>query len=99
MIRLVAGALMMVVTGCAGVPPAEAEEVPVHGAGKCDASKAQQLVGKVRSKALGADALRRTGARTLRWIAPGTAVTMDFREDRLNIKLDGRNKVVAITCG
>jgi hypothetical protein len=97
--RLLAGVLMMTMTGCAAVPPADAEEVPVRGAGKCDAAKAQGLIGKARSKTLGTDALRRTGARTLRWIRPGTMVTMDFREDRLNLHLDERGRVTKVNCG
>lgn len=101
MIKLMASALAVAITGCAGVPPAEAEDVPVRGdtGRKCDASKAQGLVGRAASEALGAEAMRLSGAGKLRWIAPGMAVTMDFREDRLNIKLDERNKVVALTCG
>ncbi|MEA3063808.1 MAG: hypothetical protein QOJ27_236 [Sphingomonadales bacterium] len=97
--RLVAGALLMTMTGCANVPPAEAEEVPVHGAGSCDASKAQGLIGKVRSKKLDGDALRLSGARTLRWIKPGTMVTMDFRQDRLNLHLDARRRITKVDCG
>ena len=95
--RLMAGMVMTAMAGCATA----AEEVPVRGetGRKCDASKAQGLVGRMASEALGAEALRLSGAGKLRWIAPGMAVTMDFREDRLNIRLDGRNMVTAITCG
>jgi hypothetical protein len=95
--RLLVGALLMAMTSCANVPPAQ--EAPVRGAGKCDASNAQGLIGKARSQKLGADALRRTGARTLRWITPGTMVTMDFREDRLNLHLDARGRVTKVNCG
>ena len=91
--------LMMTMSGCAATPPAEAEEVPVRGAGSCDSSKAQGLLGKTRSEEVGAEALRLTGARLLRWIGPDTMVTMDYREDRLNIHLDARNKVVKVACG
>jgi hypothetical protein len=97
--RLLAGVMLMTMTGCANVPPAEAEEVPVRGAGSCDASKVQGLIGKARSKKLGADALRLSGARILRWIEPGTMVTMDFRQDRLNLHLDPRRRVTKVHCG
>jgi hypothetical protein len=99
MTRLMAGVLLMTITGCANVPPAEAEQVPVRGAGSCDASKAQGLVGKVRSKKLDGDALRLSGARILRWIKPGTMVTMDFRQDRLNLHLDAKDKIIRVACG
>jgi hypothetical protein len=90
------GAALMAMAGCA---PAEA--VPVHGGSghKCDASRAQGVIGKARSKKVGADALRRSGARTLRWIAPDTMVTMDFREDRLNLHVDSRGRVTKVNCG
>jgi Peptidase inhibitor I78 family len=97
--RMIAGVLLMTMTGCATVPPADAQETPVRGGGQCDASKAQGLVGKARSSKLGADALRLTGAATLRWIKPGTMVTMDYREDRLNLHLDAHGQVTKVNCG
>jgi hypothetical protein len=74
-------------------------EAPVKGEGSCDAGKARSLIGREKSEPLGAEALRLSGARTIRWIRPGDVVTMDYREDRLNIHLDGQNKVVRIACG
>ncbi len=89
---LVAAALLA--AGCATAPPAEAGAT-----GKCDASRAQKLLGRVRSAKLAAEARRLSGATALRWIAPGAMVTMDFRESRINLRLDPRNKVVKIDCG
>jgi hypothetical protein len=84
----------LVAAGCAPVPPAEA------GAGRnCDSAKAQKLIGRARSAKLGREALRLSGARNLRWIAPGTMVTMDYREDRLNLRLNPAGKVTVINCG
>ncbi len=96
--RIGLGGLIMFATACAAVPP-EAEEVPVHGGGNCDATRAKSLIGQQASGALGAEALRRTGATALRWIPIGTAVTMDYREDRLNIELNRNNRVTALRCG
>jgi hypothetical protein len=83
----------LVLAGCATAPPAQA------GAGKCDASKAQKLIGRTRSAKTGAEALRLSGAKSLRWIAPDAMVTMDYREDRVNLRLDSKNRLVAINCG
>ncbi len=44
-------------------------------------------------------ALRLSGSRDARWISPGMAVTMDFREDRLNFELDAQGKIVRAFCG
>ncbi|MGN5374086.1 I78 family peptidase inhibitor [Sphingomonas hankookensis] len=68
-------------------------------AGDCAAGAAAALVGKPFSAALEADAKRRTKAQTVRAIRPGTAVTMDFRSDRLNIDIDEKNIVTGFRCG
>jgi hypothetical protein len=81
-------------------PPAQtAGPVPVAGEGACDAAPVQDLVGRQRSDAVGADAMRRSGARTLRWLEPDSMYTMDFREDRLNIDVDARGRITRLRCG
>lgn len=65
----------------------------------CKADGLDDLIGQPGTSALAAQALERSGAGTLRWIQPGTMVTMDFRRDRLNIHLDDRNVVTKVTCG
>jgi uncharacterized protein involved in type VI secretion and phage assembly len=93
---ILAGLLTM---GCATVPPEE-PAVPQAGTGKtCNAAPAQGLFGRTRSEALAAEALRLTGAGALRWIAPGMMVTMDFREDRLNLEIDAQNRITRVRCG
>ncbi|HEX2764205.1 MAG TPA: I78 family peptidase inhibitor [Allosphingosinicella sp.] len=97
---LVAGAMLM--AGCATtVPPDEPEDVPVRGetGRKCSPAPAQKLVGQIATKELGAEAMRLTGAGAMRWIPQGGMVTMDYREDRVNIHLDAKNRVAKIACG
>jgi hypothetical protein len=96
------GGLLLMTAACTPVPPAEPAGEPVRefGGGRvCDAAKAQPLVGRHGTSELGAQALRLSGAGTIRWIPPGTAVTMDYRTDRLNIELDGKGRVTGIRCG
>ena len=93
---------MTMTMACAAVPPEDgSNETPreVGASGECNADDLDNLVGRPASEALGAEALRRSGARALRWIRPGDAVTMDFRRDRLNISLDGQNRVERLHCG
>lgn len=103
MTRLALGGLLLMTIACAPVPPAEPAEEPIRefpGSGQaCNAAGAKALIGRQRSSARGAEALRLTGARSIRWIPPGAAVTMDYREDRLNIELDSNNRITAIRCG
>jgi hypothetical protein len=91
-------AITLATAACAAAP-----EPVVHGAGasgaRCDAAPVQDLIGRAPSPALGADAVRRSHSRVVRWIRPGDRVTMDFREDRLDIYLDTSGKVERLTCG
>jgi hypothetical protein len=91
--RALAAAALLTI-GCATAPPAE-----IAGSGKCDAAKAQKLIGRAKSARVGAEALRLSGATALRWIAPGTMVTMDYRENRVNLRVDPAAKVVKVDCG
>jgi len=56
------------------------------------------LVGQPLSDALTARARALAGRSVLRVIGPGDMVTRDYREDRLNISVDARRRVVAIAC-
>ena len=76
------------------------QQPPTIGAGAiCKADGLGDLVGQPATSELGAQALERAGARTLRWIQPRTAVTMDYRQDRLDVHLDENNVVSKFSCG
>jgi hypothetical protein len=96
---LAAGGAMLMTMACATVPPGE--DVPEIGDPRyqCNAEGLGDLVGRQATQELGADALRRSNSRSLRWIRPGDAVTMDYRPDRLNIHLDARGRVERFNCG
>jgi hypothetical protein len=74
-------------------PPANAS------GGKCDSSRADELVGQKATAETGARALQLTGARTLRWGPPRSAFTMDYREDRVNVMYDDAMTIIEVTCG
>ena len=76
-----------------------AGEPPAAGVGPCDASAAQELVGEPASQELAAEAMRLSGAQSFRWIPEGSAVTMDYRPDRLNVEYNRDNVVTEIRCG
>lgn len=94
-----AAALTLGLIGCAAVPPEE--EPPEAGVSgyACNAERLGDLIGRPATAELGAEALRRSGSRRLRWIRPGDMVTMDFSPERLNIHLDARNRVERFNCG
>ena len=91
--------ILMAAALLAGCATAKApEDDPPAGGGACNAAPVQNLVGRQRSEAVGADALRRSGARTLRWLGPGTAYTQDLRQDRLNIEIAADARITALRC-
>ena len=64
----------------------------------CNAGSLGDLVGKRASDARADVMQTRSGSRTLRWIAPNPAVTMDFRPDRLNVYVDAKGRIERFTC-
>ena len=75
------------------------ETIPTAGRGACDTSRVQNFVGALGTADVGQVLLQRSRSRTLRWLAPGTMATMDYRQDRLNVRVDGRNFVTGVDCG
>ena len=42
---------------------------------------------------------QRAAACELRVVGPGDVVTMDYREDRLNLRVDYRRRITSVRCG
>ena len=94
--RILLAAAALIGAGCTE-PPQSTPPPPEHVA--CNAAAAQGLIGRQQSPALVQEARRRTGAGAVRVLRPGQMVTMEYRADRLNIRVDTQGKVLAITCG
>jgi hypothetical protein len=98
---------MLPLLALAGCTPTVATEAPQSGTeaqtppgeGACQADALADLVGKPATAEIAAEALRRSGARAMRRIEPGMAVTMDFRQDRLNMNTDAAGTVTRFHCG
>lgn len=65
----------------------------------CDAEGLQTYVGQKADADTGAMILQKSGAKTLRWGAPGTMWTMDYREDRVNVRYDAAMTITEVKCG
>ena len=65
-----------------------AEAVPPPVPMMCNAAPAQDRVGNDATQAMGEAILKDSGARSLRWGPPNAAWTMDYRDDRVNVRYD-----------
>ncbi|WP_070150940.1 I78 family peptidase inhibitor [Sphingobium phenoxybenzoativorans] len=67
--------------------------------GECKNDGLEAFTGKIATAELGAEMLKVSGAKTLRWGGPGTAMTMDFRPDRLTVSYDEKMAITSARCG
>lgn len=82
-----------------GAPPANAGAPEGGTAMTCDAGPAKSYVGTLADQAVGGAILKASGARMLRWGAPNSAWTMDYRQDRVNVRYDAAMTILDVTCG
>jgi hypothetical protein len=68
-------------------------------AGTCHNEALGQFTGQPASQAIGERMLRESGARIIRWVPKGSAVTMEFSAERITVLLDGDNRVERASCG
>lgn len=75
------------------------EPIEVAPNGECDATPVQFMIGERADSTLGDRVLRITSSRGFRWIPPRSAVTQDYRPDRVNVVYDDDYIVTRIYCG
>jgi hypothetical protein len=93
--------LAMVLAAGAAPPQTGFEAYPVRSENghRCGTARTKALIGRKRSPAVEAEASRLSGAAIVRWVAMGAMVTMDYRPDRLNLRLDRRGRILSANCG
>lgn len=92
--------LALLLPACAattGAPPA-APSADAGGA-TCSHEGLDAFIGQKATAELGARLLAASHARTLRWGPPRSAMTMDFRADRLTVSYDDDMVVQSAHCG
>ncbi len=65
----------------------------------CQTNGLNTFVGQQANSETGARALKQSGAKSLRWIPPNSVVSMDYRQDRLNIEYNEDMKITRVNCG
>lgn len=91
-------AAFMMLPACASTtadPPATAS----GDAGPCSNDGLEAYAGRKVTAELGAELLKKSGAKSLRWGPPNSAMTMDFRPDRLTVSYDEAMMLTSARCG
>jgi Peptidase inhibitor I78 family len=65
----------------------------------CKSAGLDAFAGRAPTSETGSEILRKSGARTLRWVTPGMRVTMEFREDRITVWIGTDGKIERVNCG
>lgn len=99
---LLAGPLVLL-AGCAAsaeprdaVPPPVITQLPDD---SCGIARVERHIGAHLTDALRAEIRADRDERGVRFIAPGSAVTQDYRPDRLNVTLDAQGRIARLGCG
>ena len=99
MYKIIPVALSVPLMACMATADAPPPEPPAPASRVCNAEPAQYHIGHDATQQMGAAILKESGAQTLRWGAPNSAWTMDYRQDRVNVRFDESRKIIEITCG
>lgn len=102
MIKAILPLAALSLSACATTPPPfddDGDPRTLDPSAQCDADAAQGLLGETATSQVGERLLELSGARTLRWAPPRTALTMDYRSDRLTVYYDDDLQIERITCG
>ena len=81
------------------VPPSSIPATPPDQALACNPAKAQWALGQAGDAALLEKARVDAGAKIARILKPGQAVTMEYNESRLNVRVDAKGVVDNVNCG
>ena len=91
-----AGAML---TACQPTASGPAEPIPTPiGENTCGAEKLSDWTGKAVTPSARAAIDAASGAKNIRWLTPGMAVTMDYQPARLNVNIDKAGRYTAFHC-
>lgn len=99
---LLAGPLVLL-AGCTGAAgpcnPTATPAFPPPAEDQCGAAPLARYAGAQVTEEIRATIAAAAGERRVRYIAPGDAVTQDYRIDRLNVELGEDGRIVRLRCG
>ncbi|GAB2793141.1 hypothetical protein GCM10027040_19220 [Halomonas shantousis] len=65
----------------------------------CEAETVQSAVGRALDEALRRRLASESGAAQVRVMHPGQAYTLEYREDRLSVRVDAQGRIESLSCG
>ncbi len=90
--------ILVSLAGCVTVP-GDGMAAPSRPVGDtCRAEPGQAFIGRQADAATGAELLRITNSREIRWVAPGMAVTADYKYGRLTVGYDEAMIIRSVAC-
>lgn len=96
--RLLTLMAVLALPACAATADQQAA-TPSDQAGLCKDAGLAAFTGRKVTAELGAELLAASGAQLLRWGPPRSAMTMEFRPDRLTVSYDDDMLVTSARCG
>ncbi len=67
--------------------------------GSCTTAGTDSYLGQRATTEIGTAIRTRTGAGIFQWVPPETAVTMDYRQDRVRVSYDRAMTITKVSCG
>lgn len=93
-------ALLLVLAGCSSLDDTSTSAAqPASSDGTCNSAAVQNMLGKTATAEQVEQARQQAGAHSVRVLAPGDAVTLDYNSRRLNIDIDEAEVIEQISCG
>ena len=90
-------AMTIALAGCA---PSPSERISVDQvAAACDDRAIGSFIGQAPTQEAAIRLMGFSRSRTLRWVAFGGAVTMDYSPQRLTVQLDRQGRIASAKCG
>ncbi len=96
---LLAAALGASLAACATVPSAHTGGPLPPSTMQCDAAPASWAIGHEPTAEVVERVRVDSHSQTTRVLHPGDVITMEFSSGRVNLKVNERNAIIAITCG
>lgn len=98
-VLLLAAALGLGLAGCMPPPPPALPAPTPRAAGDtCMAEPGQAFIGRRADALTGAELLRATNSREIRWVAPGMVVTADYKYGQVTVGYDAGMIIRSVAC-